>query len=97
MERCEATFEQRSFLDSNGLLWMNKTTVKHSNDTCFYRCIHPINDFDVKMDEWTLFEDEDHSVEPHCDVVEVLCENVFNRNVTYKFMHLQVHEKKKWV
>lgn len=54
IEECELIFQPRSFIDANGQLWMNAS----NNEKCFYRCVHPLSDFDLEYDEWTPFENK---------------------------------------
>ncbi|KAI6177731.1 hypothetical protein M3Y97_00940000 [Aphelenchoides bicaudatus] len=58
---------------------------------CFYRCLHAINDYKMKIDNWTLIDKEKGSI-PGCDVVEVGCWRFSVR--VYSFIHTQIVEKK---
>lgn len=54
----------------------------------FYRCLHAVNDYEMKVDNWTVINAKDGST-PGCDIVEVKCEHPIN----YSFIHTQIVEK----
>lgn len=90
MADCEIKFSPKSFLDSDGRLWINRSGDVVSEEICFYRCVFPVSDFEIRTEEWVVIEEE--GTTPKCDFVEVECRV---RNKThYKFGHLQIVEKR---
>jgi hypothetical protein len=57
---------------------------------CYYRCLHVIDDYSMKQDEWARIDNK-KGVIPGCEIVEVRCYKWFWFH--YRFMHVQIIEK----
>lgn len=55
-----------------------------------FRCLNPVDDYELREDDWQLIDNEKGSV-PNCDIVETRCQKYFWFN--YRFIHTQIVEK----
>lgn len=58
--------------------------------SCYYRCLHVVDDYNMKEDEWKWIDNK-NGVVPGCEIVEVRCYKWFWFH--YRFMHTQIIEK----
>jgi len=88
---CKPSFQQRSSIDSNGILHINDSiTNKTENESCFFRCLFAIDDRTLDFGNWTRI-DRIEGARPKCDVFDVQCSA--GENITYKFLHSQIYEE----
>ncbi|KAI6177764.1 hypothetical protein M3Y97_00943400 [Aphelenchoides bicaudatus] len=88
---CSTTFEKMTSLKA-GILRDHFTSnffLPFLTPKCFYRCLHAVNDYKMKVDDWTVISAE--GAIPGCDVVEVGCWRFSIR--VYSFIHTQIVEK----
>uniref|UniRef100_A0A7E4UYT3 Sulfatase domain-containing protein n=1 Tax=Panagrellus redivivus TaxID=6233 RepID=A0A7E4UYT3_PANRE len=85
---CKPTVKQLTKLENGTLTTENLDKVT----ACAYRCLYPINDYDLRYGDWINITDP---ITPDCDVMETKC---FDKMITrpsykpfYQFMHAQVY------
>lgn len=84
MKGCEPIAEIRTALEDGVLM----QAPSDDDFLCWYRCILPDTDWEVKMEKWQFLN---ISAVPNCEFVETHCTTLgTSGNITYKRLHHQI-------